>query len=185
MADETGALLGLYERPEDVAEALDRLRAAGFARSDVEVLSDSPYPEGAFGEEPVRHRLYVFPFVGAACGFVVGLLLTIGTQISYPLVTGGKPILSIPPMINVLYEGTMLGAIIFTFIGVLFESRLPDFRPTPYDPRISEGCLGVVVRRTARPAREAREALRAAGALDIVPHEPVREEERDALAARR
>ena len=115
MADETGALLGLYERPEDVAEALDRLRAAGFARSDVEVLSDSPYPEGAFGEEPVRHRLYVFPFVGAACGFVVGLLLTIGTQISYPLVTGGKPILSIPPMINVLYEGTMLGAIIFTY----------------------------------------------------------------------
>ena len=35
--------------------------------------------EGAFGEDTERHRLYVFPFVGACCGFSVGLLLTIGT----------------------------------------------------------------------------------------------------------
>ncbi len=183
MADERGAVLGLFERPEQVAEALDRLRAAGFGEHEVEILSGSPYPEGAFGEPPVRHKLYVFPFVGAACGFAVGLLLTIGTQLSFPLVTGGKPVLSIPPMINVLYEGTMLGAIIFTFLGVLFESRLPDFRPTPYDPRISEGYLGVVVRRTAGHAAEARAALRAAGALDLLPHAPAREEEPYAVAA--
>src|SRR5919197_5989295 len=106
------ALLALFRDPEKVAQALDALRAAGFAGRDLRVLSDAPYPEGAFGEEPERHRLYVFPFVGAACGLAVGLLLTIGTQVSYPLVTGGKPILSIPPMINVLYEGTLLGAII-------------------------------------------------------------------------
>src|SRR3954467_4047696 len=109
------AVLGIYRQPEEVARALDALRGAGFSGRQTSVLSDSPYPEGAFGEEPVRHRLYVFPFVGAACGFAVGLLLTIATQLSFPLVTGGKPILAIPPMINVLYEGTMLGAIIFTF----------------------------------------------------------------------
>ena len=185
MADETGAVFGLFERPEEVASALERLRAAGFGGHDVEILSDSPYPEGAFGEEPVRHRLYVFPFVGAGCGLAVGLLVTIATQLSFPLVTGGKPILSVPPMINVLYEGTMLGAIVFTFLGVLFESRLPDFRPTPYDPRISEGYLGVVVRRTADHAAAARDALRAAGAFDIVSHTPAREEERHAVAAPR
>ena len=184
MADESEAVLGLFARPEEVATALDRLRAAGFGAHDVEILSDTPYPEGAFGEAPVRHRLYVFPFVGAGCGFAIGLLLTIATQLSFPLVTGGKPILSIPPMINVLYEGTMLGAIIFTFLGVLFESRLPDFRPTPYDPRISEGYLGVVVRRTAGNAAEARAALRAAGAFDLLPPEPTREEERHVVAAR-
>ncbi|HLH24411.1 MAG TPA: quinol:electron acceptor oxidoreductase subunit ActD [Chloroflexota bacterium] len=185
MADETGAVLGLFERPDDVAAALDRLRAAGFTGHDLAVLTDSPYPEGAFGEEPVRHRLYVFPFVGAACGFAVGLLLTIATQFSFPLVTGGKPILSIPPMINVLYEGTMLGALIFTFLGALFESRLPDFRPTPYDPRITEGYLGVLVRRTAGHADEARAALRAAGAFDVVPPPSAREEAPRALAAQR
>jgi cobalamin synthase len=48
-----------------------------------------PYPEGTFGEEPGTHRVYVFTFVGAACGLAVGLLVTIGTQLSFPMVTGG------------------------------------------------------------------------------------------------
>jgi hypothetical protein len=164
----SGALLGLFRDPTGVAEALDALRAAGFAGGDLKVLSDAPYPEGAFGEEPERHRLYVFPFVGAACGLAVGLLLTIGTQISYPLVTGGKPILSIPPMINVLYEGTMLGAVLFTVFGIIFESRLPDFSAAPYDPRISEGYLGVLVTRAEGRLGAAERALRDAGAVDIV-----------------
>jgi len=160
-------VLGLFREADRVADAMDALRAAGFGGPDLTVLSGAPYPEGAFGEEPVRHRLYVFPFVGAACGLAVGVLLTIATQLSYPLVTGGKPILSIPPMINVLYEGTLLGAIIFTVLGVLFESRLPDLGGTPYDPRISDGYLGVVVRPSDRQA-EAERLLRAAGAEDVV-----------------
>jgi hypothetical protein len=164
------ALLGLFREPEDAARALDGLRGAGFDGRDLTVLSDSPYPEGAFGEEPVRHRLYVFTLVGAGIGFAFGLLLTIGTQISYPLVTGGKPILSIPPMLNVLFEMTMLGAIVLTFFGILFESRLPDFGSAPYDSRISEGYLGVVV---APPEPEGRlgaaeRVLREAGAVDVV-----------------
>lgn len=162
------AVLGLFQGADDVAQALDLLRAAGFASHNVKTLTDSPYPEGAFGEEPERHRLYVFPFVGAACGFIMGLLITIGTQLSYPIVTGGKPLLSIPPMINVMYEGTMLGAIIFTVAGILFESRLPDLSGAPYDPRISEGLLGVLVTRTGDRASEAERVLREAGAVDIV-----------------
>ena len=144
------------------------LRAAGFAPSHLEVLTDAPYPEGAFGEEPVHHRLYVFPLVGAACGLIVGVLLTIAIQIAYPMVQGGKPLLSIPPMINVLYEGTLLGAIVFTVAGVVFESRLPDFSGDPYDPRISEGCVGVLVTRLAgRSLESAERALRESGALDV------------------
>jgi hypothetical protein len=162
------SVLGIFREPEAVAEAMDALRAAGFGGRELSVLSGTPYPEGAFGEEPVRHHLYVFPFIGAACGFLVGLLLTIGTQLSYPLVTGGKPLLSIPPMINVLYEGVLLGALIFTVAGVIFESRLPDLGGTPYDPRISEGYLGVVVRAAESRVAEAAELLRRAGAEDVV-----------------
>lgn len=145
------------------------LRAAGFDPSHLEVLTDAPYPEGAFGEEPVHHRLYVFPLVGAACGLVVGVLLTIAIQIAYPMVQGGKPLLSIPPMINVWYEGALLGAIVLTVAGVVFESRLPDFSGDPYDPRISEGCVGVLVTRLAsRSLEPAERALRDSGALDVL-----------------
>jgi hypothetical protein len=165
-----GALLGLYREPEAVAQALDDLRAAGFPGDDLTILSDCPYPAGAFGEEPVRHRLPLFPLVGAGAGFAFGLLVTIGTQLAYPLVTGGKPILAIPPMINVLFELTMLGAILATVLGILFESRLPDLSPAPYDPRISEGYLGVLVTRIPGNRRHeaAERALRAAGAVDVI-----------------
>lgn len=166
-----GPILGLFEQPADAADAVEALHGAGFRRQDVTVMTGSPYPEGAFGEAPEHHRLPIFAVGGGVCGFVVGLLLTIGTQLSYPLVTGGKPLLSIPPMINVLFEGTMLGAIIFTVLGVLFESRLPDFRLLPYDGRISEGYVGVVVSPPPGRQEEAAGLLTDAGARDIVVQE--------------
>ncbi len=161
-------LLGIYRDAPAAAGAMEQLRAAGFRGRDLEVLTGTMYPAGAFGEEPVRHRLFVYPLAGAACGFAAGLLLTIGTQLSYPLVTGGKPLLSLPPMINVLYEGTLLGAILLTFLGVLFESRLPDFSPTPYDPRITEGYVGVLVTCPAERVSQAARVLRDAGAIDVI-----------------
>ena len=163
------AVLGLYVDAETAANAVAALQAAGFGPADLEVLTDSPYPEGAFGEQPVHHRLYVFPLVGAACGFIAGLLVTIAVQIAYPEVQGGKPLLSIPPMINVLYEATLLGAIILTVAGVVFESRLPDFGGDPYDPRISDGFIGVLVRRAkSHAAGQVEELLKTHGALDVV-----------------
>jgi hypothetical protein len=163
------SVLGLFANPDAVAAALDALRAAGFPGTNLKVLSGVPYPDGAFGEEPERHRLYVFPFVGAACGLSVGVLLTIATQLSFPLVTGGKPVLSIPPMVNVMYEGTMLGAVLFTVLGIVFESRLPNLAPSLYDPRISEGYIGVLVTQADGRVAVAERALGDAGALDILP----------------
>ena len=161
------SLLGLYADVDSAVRAVSALRRSGVAQRDIEVLTDTPYPEGAFGESATQHRLYVFPLVGAACGFAVGLLLTIGSQIDYPLITGGKPILSIPPMLNVMYEGTMLGAIIFTVLGIIFESRLPWFGGTPYDPRISAGMIGIL---TAVPGNldAAERVHRQAGAVDVI-----------------
>ncbi len=158
-------VLGLYADPQAAANAMGALQSAGVRPVDIDVLTDSPYPEGAFGERPVHHHLYVFSLVGAVCGFVVGLLVTVAMQIAYPEVQGGKPLLSIPPMINVLYEATLLGAIVVTVAGVVFESRLPDFTGDPYDPRISEGYVGVLIR---RPQHGAEDLLREHGAIDIV-----------------
>jgi hypothetical protein len=162
------AVLALFADAQAAADAMAALQGAGVAPTDLEVMTDSPYPEGAFGEQPTHHHVYSFTLVGAACGFIVGLLLTIAVQIAYPEVQGGKPLLSIPPMINVLYEGVLLGALIFTVAGVIFESRLPDLGGTPYDPRISEGYLGVVVRAAESRVAEAAELLRRAGAEDVV-----------------
>ena len=164
----TSAILGLYPDVDGAAKAGDALTKSGFASDDWEVLSGPPYPHGAFGEHASHHRLYVFPFFGGACGFAVGVLLTVGTQLAQPLVTGGKPLLSLPPMINVIYEGTMLGAIIFTVLGVIFESRLPRRYIGLYDPRITADAIGILVSASEERLGDAERALRSAGAIDIV-----------------
>ena len=161
------SLIGLFTDEDVVADALDGLKAEGYATTEYEVLTGTPYPEGTFGEAEPVHKLFRWPLVGAACGFIIGLILTTGTQIAYPLVTGGKPILGIPPMAIIMYEGTMLGAIIFTVIGVIFESRLPRMFMGAYDTRITEGYIGVTVMTDESRLDKAEEVLKQAGAEEV------------------
>ena len=94
-------------------------------------------------------------------------MITAMTQVAYPLVTGGKPVLSLPPMAIVCYEGTMLGAILFTVIGIVFESRLPKFDLGLYDNRITQGFLGLRVKADPEQSREVVQIMNAAGAVDV------------------
>lgn len=160
-------LLGLFQDPQQVANAMGDLKGNNFPVEDLDIYSGSPFPEGSFGEYEPHHRLFMFPLVGALIGFAIGLLWTAGTQISYPLITGGKPILSIPPMTIIMYENTMLGAIIFTVLGVLFESRLPKRDLGLYDERITEGYIGVLVSCPEERADAAEDLLKTAGAEEI------------------
>ncbi len=161
-------ILGLFETADNAADAGDALKAAGVAPRDYDFLTDAPYPEGAFGERHESHRLYLFPFVGALIGLTVGILLTSMTQMAYPLVQGGKPILSLPPMAVVTYESTMLTAIAFTVIGIIFESRLPALKQGLYDTRITEGYIGVLVNVEEDQLSQTQTLLTQAGAIDVV-----------------
>ena len=160
-------VLAIFRNDQDAADATDALQGLGMSNGDFEILSGVPYPEGAFGERIKRLRIYVFPFVGALLGLAVALLLTIGTQISYPMVTGGKPILSIPAMAIVSYEGTMLGAILFTVIGIIFESRLPRPKLGLYDDRITAGFIGILIGCQEERISRVQQAMRKVGAEGI------------------
>ena len=160
-------ILGLFTDANAAADAGDGLKSAGVEDTDYDFLTDAPYPEGAFGEREEKHRIYLFPFIGALLGLTSGVLLTSMTQVAYPLATGGKPILSLPPMAVVSYEGTMLGAILFTVLGIIFESRLPKFKMGLYDTRITEGHIGVLVNAEETQHDEVATVLNQAGAVDI------------------
>ena len=161
------SVLGLYTDESSAAAALDNLRDAGFEDGEYDVLTGTPYPEGTFGESEPKHHLYRWPLIGAVCGFTIALILTAGTQLAYPLVTGGKPILSVPPMAIIMYEGTMLGAIIFTVIGIIIESRLPRIFMGAYDTRVTEGYIGITVTTDAERIGAAEDILKGAGAEDV------------------
>ena len=157
------SVIGLFEDEDTAADALDAVASAGFEQKEYEILTGTPYPEGTFGEEEPIHKLYRFPLIGAACGFTAGLLLTAGTQLAYPLIVGGKPLLSIPPMAIIMYEGSMLGAIVFTIIGIIFESRLPRIFMGAYSEKITEGHIGVTVTTDETRTDAAETALVKAG----------------------
>ena len=160
-------VLGLFPEAASAALGCDRLKEAGFGADSFQVLTGTPYPEGAFGERAEHHRLYIFPFVGALLGLTSGILLTSMTQMAYPLVQGGKPILSLPPMAIVTYEGTMLGAILFTVLGIIFESRLPNLNAGIYDPRITAGYIGITLTVPEERLNAVEQLLRRAGAADV------------------
>ncbi|MFP6680236.1 MAG: DUF3341 domain-containing protein [Dehalococcoidia bacterium] len=163
----SNSVLGLYDNPDAGADAMDGLKSAGFALGTFDVLTGTPYPEGAFGEHVPQHRLFRFPFFGAMVGITLAILFTAGTQLAYPVVTGGKPILAVFAMLIIAYELTMLGAVIATVVGIIFESRLPNLNLGAYDARITEGYIGVVVECEDDKVEEARGVLQTAGALEI------------------
>ena len=93
------------------------------------------------------------------------MIITVGTQLAYPMVTGGKPILSIPPMLVIFYEMTLLFSVIVTILGALFESRLPKIFMGAYDERImTEGYIGVVVTVNESRIKKAEDTLKKSGA---------------------
>ena len=70
-------------------------------------------------------------------------------------------------MAVVTYEGTMLGAILFTVLGIMFESRLPKPKLGLYDKRITEGFIGVLVNTEEDQHNQVQELMTQAGAVDV------------------
>ena len=166
MADRK-SVLGLFQEPDRAADAMDGLKEAGFELGTFDVLTGTPYPEGAFGEYVPQHRLFRFPAFGAIIGFTLALVFTAATQLAYPVISGGKPVLALFAMLVILYELTMLSAVVATVVGIIFESRLPNLNPGAYDTRITEGWIGVVVSTTSDKAGSAETVLKRAGALEV------------------
>ena len=71
----SNSVLGLYDNPDAGANAMDGLQSAGFALGTFDVLTGTPYPEGAFGEHVPQHRLFRFPFFGALVGLTLARAL--------------------------------------------------------------------------------------------------------------
>jgi hypothetical protein len=61
---------------------------------------------------------------------VAGFALCIYTVLRYPLIVGGKPVVSILPFVVIAFELTILLGSLATFAGFLLNARLP------YIPRI-------------------------------------------------
>lgn len=75
-----------------------------------------------------RSKVRFFGLLGAASGTVTGFAFTILTSLSWPLIVGGKPVVSLPPFLIIAFALTILFGALSTFLGFLLLSRLPSLR---------------------------------------------------------
>ncbi len=160
----TQAILGLFADANAAADAGDALKSAGIAESEYDFLTDVPYPEGAFGEGMAKHRLFWWPLVGGALGLALALIAASVTPMAYPMTIEPQPILAMPPLSVIAYIGAVLGAILFTLIGVAMALRHGGGLS---DNRIAQGQIGLLVSADASRGPEVAQLLNEAGAVDV------------------
>jgi hypothetical protein len=113
-----------------------------------EIQTISPIPLHEVDElletkpSPVRR----FALAGGLFGLIAGWALTIGSAEHYPLITGGKPLVSLTPFAVVAYVCTILFGALFTLLGMLLNARLPRIQVgRGYDPRLTGNRFGLQV----------------------------------------
>lgn len=145
MSDERRhGLLASFDYVDSTVDAVKGLREAGFE----EITAYSPFPEHhleealGYDQSPVR----VFTLVGGLTGAAAGFGFTTFTSVDWPMVTGGKPIVSIPAYVVIAFEMTILFGALATVIGLFILAKLPHTKPlVVYDPEFSAGRFGVYV----------------------------------------
>ena len=160
------AIYALYDDGDSAQRAVNGLRNAGVADSAITVISDQPMEAYEFGEMNRATRIWYIASGGGLIGLVFATWLTRMTELAWPLPTGNMPIVSWWPNLIVIFELTMLGAILATVATLLVTGELLRRRPALYDPRVSDGKILVGVENAAR-AEEVERALVAAGSPQI------------------
>jgi hypothetical protein len=133
------AVYALFADPDSAQRAVDNLREAGVPERDITVISAEPFEDYAFSHRDRLTWIYWIASAGGAVGLTCGYWLTSATQRAWPILTGGMPIVALWPNLVVIFEMTMLFAIVSTVVTLLVTAKLPRRRPALYDPEVSNG----------------------------------------------
>lgn len=117
-----------FDNPADFVARLEELLKSGVAPERLETITP-------FHVHETDHLLHVkpsplkfFTLIGAVTGLVAGLGLTLYSVQDWPLITGGKPVVSMPAFVVITFELTILIGALCSFAGFLILGRLPSLR---------------------------------------------------------
>jgi len=167
---ETTYIRGIFDSGRTAALAITAIRDADLGT--ITAYSPSPNHDIDHALDEAISPIRTFTLIGALLGCISGFALPIYTVYEWPLITGGKPLISIPPFVVIAFELTILFGAIGGMLGFLSLSRLPNVaKPATKlatDPRFSLDRFGVLVASTDKQrVKLIRTALENAGALEI------------------
>jgi hypothetical protein len=118
----------MFDDKDAFLAKLRELLAAGTKPEQIVVRTPVPVHEAMRLLKTPASRLRFFTFPAALTGLVTGFVLTLYTVWSWPLITGGKPLVSLPPFTIIAFELTILFGAVASLFGFLFLARLPSVK---------------------------------------------------------
>ena len=165
MNDKRSAVLATFENIAAVNAASSRLRQAGLRHialySPVHIHDSQG--DIATGESSIGFLALGGAVIGAAAGF----LLSVGTSVQWPLITGGQPIISLPPFLVISFELTILFGVLATVLGMLWGISRNRRNPNIYHSRFSADRFGLQVVCAEDQIASVKNLLFSAGAEEV------------------
>ncbi|CAN5197836.1 DUF3341 domain-containing protein [soil metagenome] len=159
-------VLGVFAHLDSATDAIRRLRSEGL---EVSVYSPAPRHELEDALEAPESPVRIFTLVGAFTGTAAGAALAIWTSLDWPLVVGGKEIVSLPAFSVIMFELTILIGALSTLAGFFINARLPrlDGRML-YHPSFTDDRFGVFAHVVPDRYDSVRAILRDAGSEEVL-----------------
>ena len=139
------AIYGLYGDGQSAQQAVNRLRAVGVTDREIVVISAQPMEEFEFGHMDSKTRIWWIACLGGLIGMATAFGLAWLTEMSWPINVGRLPVFAWWPNLIIIFELTMLGAILATVITLVVTAGLGRGGGTLYDPEVTDGSILVGV----------------------------------------
>jgi hypothetical protein len=129
----------VFDNEHDFLDKLKSLVQSGVSKKDIEILAPHPVHKAeeilSLKPSPVR----LFALVGGLIGAATGYLFPAFTAIDWPLISGNRPMVSIPPFTIIAFELMVLFGALSAFLGFILMARMPDVITVVTDAEFSAG----------------------------------------------
>jgi Protein of unknown function (DUF3341) len=164
-------LLALFEDIDPAANAIEKLHDLGVGDDDMNIISGVPIPGRVLGRPGAITYVSRIALTGAILGMLFGLSLIYGIPFLYPLHVGGQAVYPVPIGWIITFEMTMLGLMVFAFLGLFVDSGFPSYTPKEYVPEISNGKIAILFKCEGKDKKKFVDTLTKLGAESVKPAE--------------
>ncbi|MDH3197063.1 MAG: DUF3341 domain-containing protein [Candidatus Krumholzibacteria bacterium] len=128
----------VFDNEHDFLEKLRELVDRGVKPRDIQTYAPHPvhHAEKLLGMRPSGVRL--FALCGGLLGAITGYGFTSWTALDWPLISGGKPMVSIPAYTIIAFEFMILFGALSSFLGFVILSRMPGVRTIISDDEVTD-----------------------------------------------
>ena len=159
-------VLGAFHEIDAAVHAIDELKRGKYG--DVTVFTPTPRHEFEDVLKKPTSKVRLITLIFGLCGVTFGYWIAVWISDYWPIVVGGKAIVTWVPFTILGFEVMVLIGGLATVYGMFALARIPRLTTTVgYDPRFSHGDFGVWVEPTPDRAQEVMNVLKKHGAVEV------------------